>query len=136
LDTALSRAHRTVSLAERVQLEDAGRVKGSTLASDAFRRSGLTRDELMRRALALRAPLRRAGGWMGAYMGLVIGVTLLGLCVRRTRRDFLPDRATCLSCARCFQTCPREEVRLGRVGSGAAAPPPAPSAEKPGGNPA
>ena len=124
LNVALSRSHRTVALAERVQQEDAGRFKEYSLESDAFRRTGKTRAELFREALAVRGPLRVAGGWMGAYMGLVIGVTLVQLSVRRSRRDFVPDRSDCLSCARCFRICPREAVRRGTVAGGATHPPP------------
>ncbi len=115
LDAALARNHRTVALAERVRQEDSGRFKEFSLESDAFRRTGRTRAELFHDAAAVRGPLRTAGGWMGAYMGLVIGVTLVQLSVRRTRRDFIPDPALCLSCARCFRVCPREIVRRGGV---------------------
>jgi Fe-S-cluster-containing hydrogenase component 2 len=30
--------------------------------------------------------------------------------------DFNADRATCVSCARCYECCPREIVRLRRAG--------------------
>jgi NAD-dependent dihydropyrimidine dehydrogenase PreA subunit len=51
-----------------------------------------------------------AGAWFGAYVGLVIGVKLIYLAVRRRREDYQPDRSGCVSCGRCFWYCPEEQV--------------------------
>lgn len=52
------------------------------------------------------------GGWIfGGWMGLMIGGKLVALSVRRTRTDYEADRGDCLSCARCFDSCPREHLR-------------------------
>jgi ferredoxin len=48
-------------------------------------------------------------------MGLVIGAKLVHLSVRRRRAEFLPDRANCVSCGRCFWYCPSEQVRQGMI---------------------
>ena len=47
-------------------------------------------------------------------MGLILGVSLVGLSLRRTRLDYEPDRARCMSCGRCFSYCPREQWRRQR----------------------
>ena len=67
------------------------------------------RRELYAEAARLRAAFRRAGGWFGAWVGLVIGVKLIYLSVRRRRTDYQPDRAACVSCGRCFWYCPCEQ---------------------------
>ncbi|MHC4483100.1 MAG: 4Fe-4S binding protein, partial [Planctomycetota bacterium] len=53
------------------------------------------------------------GGWFfGGFVGLVVGLKLIGLSVRRQRTDYEADRASCIACGRCFEYCPREHLRL------------------------
>jgi ferredoxin len=49
----------------------------------------------------------------GGWIGLVIGVKLISLALRRQRTDYEPDRGACVACARCFEYCPNELVRRG-----------------------
>jgi NosR/NirI family transcriptional regulator, nitrous oxide reductase regulator len=54
------------------------------------------------------------GGWLfGAFAGLVIGVKLVRFSIQPRRTDYEPDRGGCYGCARCFNDCPQERVRLG-----------------------
>jgi ferredoxin len=47
------------------------------------------------------------GGWiLGGFIGLVFGLTLVGLSLVRYRTGYWPDKGTCLSCARCLEYCP------------------------------
>ena len=55
------------------------------------------------------------GGWFGAWVGLVVGVKLIHLSVRRRRTDYQPDRTACVSCGRCFWYCPGEQARRGWI---------------------
>ena len=69
--------------------------------------------DLLAEAAAIRHKFR-LGGWLfGAWVGLVIGVKLISLSVRRQRTDYEPDRGACLSCARCLEYCPNELTRRG-----------------------
>ncbi len=111
LAPALSRTHMKVLLAERVWMEEAGEVEGTTDASSAFRGTGRTLEDLYAEADAVRRRFRLGGALAGAYFGLVIGMRLLTLSVRRTRADYTIDRAACLSCGRCFASCPKERQR-------------------------
>jgi NAD-dependent dihydropyrimidine dehydrogenase PreA subunit len=76
----------------------------------------MTTDEV-KGILTEAAAVRRkfvTGGWLfGAWVGLVIGVKLISLSVRRRRTDYEPDRGDCFACARCFEFCPNELVRRG-----------------------
>jgi ferredoxin len=109
----LSRSNERVVLAERLEQEEAGLVTGMTLESESFRSSGGSVAELSAEAEALRARLRRGGRWAGAFVAFVVGARLLMLAVRRRQPDYVPDRGQCLSCGRCFESCPRERLRLG-----------------------
>jgi len=107
-----SRAHETVRLAERIYLEEAGEVEETTDASAAFRATGKEISELYDEASHIRSQFG-LGGWIfGGFVGLVIGLKLIGLSVWRRRQDYEADRASCLACGRCFAYCPREHVRL------------------------
>lgn len=43
---------------------------------------------------------------LGAFLGLVMGLKLVQLSVRRTRGEYDIDRSRCVSCGRCFRYCP------------------------------
>jgi len=115
LGAPLSRLNPTVRLAERVWLEENDRVEGTVDQSDAFRQTGQSIESLYAEAGALRATFAVGGGWLGAWVGLVIGFKLIHLTIRRRRIDYQPDRGSCVSCARCFWYCPGEQVRLGLI---------------------
>ena len=132
----LSRLDPTVRLAERVYLEETGQAVDTTEASDAFRNTGRTAEDLYSEAhlrrqrfaytggslaawtrLPIGGKLAAVGGgaWLGAWVGLVICAKLLHLSVRRRRTDYQPDRINCLSCGRCFWYCPGQQARLGLI---------------------
>ena len=120
MSAPLSRLHRTVQLAERVWLENAGKVEGTTLASTTFRLTGRPEDGLYAEAREVQRRFAAGAPILGAFIGAVLGGAFVQLSLRRRRKDYEPDRAACLSCARCFHNCPRERLRLKRKGSGAA----------------
>ena len=112
LKEVTSRMHATVRLAERVYLEQAGVVEGTTDASDAFRATGKEVKELYADASAIHTKFG-LGEWLfGGFVGLVIGLKLIAVSVRRQRTDYEADRAGCLACGRCFEYCPKEQDRL------------------------
>jgi len=75
---------------------------------DAFRTTGPTVEKLFEQAAEKSNMLRTAGGWLGAWIGLVLGIKLIHLSIRRKRTDYQPVRANCVSCGRCFWYCPNE----------------------------
>ena len=72
ISPSLSRVHATVSLAERVWLEDTGKVEGTTEASEAFRGTVWTTEELYDGALILKRRFVFESGAFGVFIGLVI----------------------------------------------------------------
>jgi ferredoxin len=133
LGRPMANLHRTLKLLNLVRQEEAGLApQGSTDETEAFWGTGRTVDELAADARRVRERFqgrwrhfvarlwtgRRykvgmfvpgAAAWFGVYVGLVVGAKLAHLSVRRRRLDYEPDRATCLSCARCFKFCPVEK---------------------------
>ncbi len=102
----LSRVDPTVALADRIFLESTGEVKETTDASDAFYRTGRTTTELYEEAQGIGGQFAIGGGILGGFLGFIIGVKLIQLAVRRTRVDYEMNTTTCISCARCFSSCP------------------------------
>ena len=111
--TALARRHRVVNLAERIHLENTGALTGTTDAATVFRAADTPPDELFAAARQLEHRYVRAGQLAGLWVGLVIGLKLLSLTVRRQRPDYEADPTRCLACARCYRYCPEELKRLG-----------------------
>jgi NosR/NirI family transcriptional regulator, nitrous oxide reductase regulator len=115
LSVPFSRLHATVSLAEQVAAEDAGKSKEPTDASKAFRQTGQPVEELYAAAYQVRDRFTTGGRWFGVYVGLVIGATLLLASEPRKHAVYDPNPADCVACGRCYVHCPKEIVRVKRL---------------------
>jgi NAD-dependent dihydropyrimidine dehydrogenase PreA subunit len=71
--------------------------------------------EVLDKALRVRRQFDFGARLFGGWVGLVIGIKLISLCLRRKRTDYEPDRGDCFACARCFEYCPNELVRRGCI---------------------
>lgn len=98
--------HPAVQLAQRVALEEQGRVRDYTLESEAFRSTGTPMAALYGDARRIVAGFRAGATALGAFLGLAIAMRVLGLSRWPQRKDYEIDRGSCLSCARCFEYCP------------------------------
>ena len=107
----LAGRHRTVHLAERVYLEEAGAVKDTTDASAAFWMTGAPVESLYADARVVQDRYVLAGRLCGVWIGLVVGLKLIALGVRRKRTEFETDAVRCVACTRCFDFCPQEHKR-------------------------
>ncbi|MEI7728090.1 MAG: 4Fe-4S binding protein [Verrucomicrobiota bacterium] len=114
LGTPLSMLHPNVSLAEQIALEDSGKTKQTTKASEAFRDTGKPKTELFATALRIRGEFLFGGALLGAFAGLVIGLKLIGLSAVVKRTIFEPDTANCVACGRCYTHCPNDLIRIKR----------------------
>ncbi len=107
--------HPTVQLAHRYVREGQAPPATGVLTADdlALDRARQAPQELLTDATRIQHKFT-LGGWIfGGWVGLVIGVKLVSLSIRRRRTDYEPDRGNCVACARCFETCPNELVRRG-----------------------
>ena len=111
LAPVMARIHPRVRLAERIVMEEAAAAPQLTDATTAFRRSGEAMTSLHEDAAAIRRRFLTGGWLVGGFVGAVIGMRLILLAVYRSPAGFEPDRATCISCGRCFAYCPVEHAR-------------------------
>ncbi|RXQ89870.1 4Fe-4S binding protein [Ancylomarina salipaludis] len=76
---------------------------------EAFKSAGTPLTELYSQA-AIIIEQFYIGAWiLGAFLGLVFGLTLSSLSVFKYREDYTPDKGECVSCARCLKYCPVEK---------------------------
>jgi ferredoxin len=73
---------------------------------EAYRNTGQTTAELAAAAHAAGGRFTWAARGLGAFLGLVVGLKLVHLSVRRKREFYQIDKARCVSCGRCFRYCP------------------------------
>jgi ferredoxin len=82
--------------------------EGQTLSMEitTFKSSGKQIDRLYTDAAEILKKFY-IGGWIfGAFIGLVLGLSLASLTLFKYRVDYTPNKGTCLSCARCVDFCP------------------------------
>ena len=115
LHIPLSRQHFTVSLAEKIQLENSGRKTETTDETNAFRASGKTEEELFAEARIIQRKFRNGGWLLGGFLGFMFCMKLISLTILKRHVEYTADFGTCFSCARCFSYCPVEQVRLGNM---------------------
>jgi ferredoxin len=114
--------HPTVHLARRISLEHDSNISTGAQSPDALelQRGLQSPDQILAEATVIQQKFRLGATLFGVWVGVVTGVKLLSLSLRRRRTDYEPDRGECVACARCFSYCPNELARQGIVPAGLA----------------
>ena len=107
-----ARENFTVQLAARIAMEDSTATPERTLESEAFRATGRPASELYAEAAQIERRFQTGSALLGAFCGLALGVQLLGQTRIPRSRIYFIDQDYCVSCARCFLSCPRERLRI------------------------
>lgn len=102
----LSKAHPDVHLANLLIAEPALMHTPGNLDIDTFMASGRTLEMLVAEATLIQKKFRRGGWFLGGFIGLVIGISLLNQGLLRRRTIYEANRAGCYSCGRCMDYCP------------------------------
>jgi NosR/NirI family transcriptional regulator, nitrous oxide reductase regulator len=106
LHEPLAGLNGTVRLAKTL-LEPAKSTAGpETFEMAAFRSSGKPVSQVYAEASMV---LRQfyTGSWiLGFFLGLVFGITIAYRMISKYRTDYIPNKGTCFSCARCVDFCP------------------------------
>lgn len=112
LEGLLAPLNARVRLDQVVRSHDPALEKRYALELEEFRSGEVTPEALAAEAGAVRRQFRIGGACLGGFLGLVFGVRLVGASLRRSRDTYEPDRGECLSCARCYLSCPEEHKRV------------------------
>ncbi len=111
---SLAGTHHTVRQARAVRAEETLASAGMADEVEAFRQTRRSVRELYDREAELLGQFQRRAALFGGWVGLVIGMKLVLLSLRRTRTDYEAEPGQCVACGRCFRHCPREHLRLAR----------------------
>lgn len=103
---ALSRLHPVVRQAEQVWLKEQGVITEDTNEILAYELTGKLNPVLYHEATVIRQRFETGSTVLGAWIGLVIGVLLIQLSLRRRRNIHEADPAACVACGRCYASCP------------------------------
>lgn len=107
----VARMDDTVSLANRIWLEESRGLQARTFESRVYRETGRSISDLYDEARRIIERISLATAVLGAWSGLVVSFQI-GRLLRTENRDIYDiELGQCVVCARCFHTCPREKKR-------------------------
>ena len=102
----LALVHPKVNLANEILKADANPDMALTLNVESFKSSGQSLEVLNEEAAAIIDQFKTGSWLLGAFIGLIIGLTLASFARYKYRDDYVPNKGTCLSCVRCVDFCP------------------------------
>ena len=108
----LAGSNQKVQTAARVFAEEQEIVQGTTDESEAFYAQGEPAGGLYREAAEIKRRFSRGSTVLGGFIGLVVAWQLLAVSLRRTRAHYEIDPARCVSCGRCYASCPIVVARM------------------------
>jgi polyferredoxin len=106
MSDSFSYANKDIRLYDMVVQNEVAPQDIPPLEVEVFYAQEGTLEELTARAENIRDNFRHSAVFAGAFIGLVIGCTLIGLSLKRTRKTYEIDDAACVNCGRCFGYCP------------------------------
>jgi ferredoxin len=95
-----------VSLAREMRSEELTGVPAITKEAVTFKESGKNLEELYLNEATVTERFRKGSRWVGLFFGASLGLALFISTRREERTGYVPDRGKCVSCARCFESCP------------------------------
>ena len=102
-----SRVHKDVRLYEMVMQQEENPQDVLSLELEAFYTLGKSIDNLSKMYNDIQAKFKLYSTIAGTLIGLVIGLSLIGFSLKRTRKLYEIDHAACVDCGRCFSYCPQ-----------------------------
>ena len=106
--SGLSRVNKDVRLYDMVVRYETEPQDVLSVDLEAFYGQGGTIEDLTQKYNNIQTDFKYYSTIAGACIGLVIGLALIGLSVKRTRKTYEIDHTACVACGRCFGYCPQE----------------------------
>jgi len=106
----LSRVNKDVKLYEMVVQHEASPQDVLSLELEAFYGQGNTVENLTQKYQTIQADFKFYSTIAGALIGFIIGMTLINLSVKRTRKLYGIEHKNCVACGRCFSYCPQNKL--------------------------
>jgi polyferredoxin len=106
LAPVLAGANQDVRLAREIRAEKVTGIEAVSKAAVAYKESGNTEEQLFAAETEIIGKYGKGAPWAGVFLGTSLGIGLLSLSVRKTRKEYKPDQGKCFSCGRCFRYCP------------------------------
>ena len=103
----LSRINKTVKLYDMVLQHEADPQDVLSPELEAFFGKEETIENLTERYHVIQRYFKLNATIAGAFIGFVIGITLVNLSVKRSRKLYEIDHKDCVACGRCFSYCPQ-----------------------------
>lgn len=103
----LSQAHREVRLYHMVIAHEADPDGELTPELEAFYSQGRTIEELTASYQKVQDDFTVYSTIAGVLIGLVIGLKLINLSLKRTRKEYEIVYSNCIACGKCFDYCPQ-----------------------------
>jgi ferredoxin len=108
LSDKFSKMNKNVRLYEMVLENETAPQTAQSLELQAFYGQEVITVEMLSTQVAeIKKDFRLYSRLIGAFFGLIIGLTLIGLSTKRTRKFYEIDDANCVACGRCFGYCPQ-----------------------------
>jgi ferredoxin len=109
LSDKFSNVNKEVRLHSMVMQNENQPQEVQSLEMQAFYGQERTVEELAVQVAGIKKDFRIYSGITGAFIGLVIALTLINLSLKRTRKFYEIDNADCVGCGKCFSYCPQNQ---------------------------
>lgn len=109
----LSRANRDVYLLDQLKAHEKN--PGEEMSNNVmtFHAMGRSVPELEAKVQDIQKQYDTYTLWVGALIGFVIGIKLINLSVKRTRKTYQIEHSACVACGKCFDYCPQNKPSRG-----------------------
>lgn len=105
----LSRANKEVYLYDLLQMQEEDPEMEMPEEVVAFHALGRSVDELAVTVEDIQKQFHLYACLVGAMIGFVIGMKLINLSLKRTRKTYEIEHSSCVACGKCFDYCPQNK---------------------------
>lgn len=105
----LSKVHKDVKLYELVKQNETHPEDILPVDIEVFLSQGGTVEALTSHITQIRSEFKTCSTVAGSLIGIIIGLMLINLSLKRSRKTYEIDASSCVNCGRCFGYCPQNQ---------------------------